>query len=76
MEYKKDFDVRRFGFWSGAREWYQAFARRDKLGELQSYLEEAFGDRIPTETEVNDCVWFDDALHGLIEDEEDDNDNL
>ena len=79
MEYKKDFDVRTFEFWSGAKDWFRAFARKDRLDELQANVESVFDSMVPTATQINDYVWFDDALHDLIEDEEDeedDNDNL
>ncbi len=82
MEYRKEFDVRTFGFWGGAEDWFKAFARRDKLDELQANVESVFDGMVPTATQVNDFVWFDDELHKLVEDEdkdgneEDDNDGL
>ena len=45
------------------------------MGSVKQYLEEVFSDDIPTETEVNDFIWFEDdaifeALDINLEDEE------
>lgn len=84
MEYREFFDVRNFKFWAGARAWFQEFARREMLDELQTNVESAFDGTVPTATQVNDYVWFDESLHRLVEgrddgqgeDEENDDDDL
>ena len=58
MVYSKDFSVDSFEFWSGAKDTVDDVRRAEKMDELQSLIEEQFSDRIPTETEINDFVWF------------------
>ena len=60
MEYKVDFDVQNFPFWSGAKDRTENLTY-DQLEELGSYIEQNLdnGDgEIPTDTEINDFVWF------------------
>ena len=77
MEIKKD-----YGFsdlqetcWSGAVDTLNTISKHDKEDELMQYLEEVFSGDIPTKTEVNDFIWFEDdaifeALDINLEDEE------
>ena len=77
MEIKKD-----YGFselqetcWSGAVDTLNTISKHDKEDEFMQYLEEVFSDDIPTETEVNDFIWFEDdaifeALDINLEDKE------
>lgn len=58
MVYSKDFSVDSFEFWSGAKDTVEDVRKAEKMDELQSLIEEQFSDRIPSETEVNDFVWF------------------
>lgn len=45
--------------WSGALDTLKDIANADKEDELMQLLEEVFADReTPTETEVNDLLWF------------------
>ena len=76
MEYREKFNIRNFKFWAGAKEWFQDFAQRGMLDELQANIESAFDGVIPTAVEINDYVWFDETLHDLIKDEEDEDDDL
>ena len=63
MEYKKDFDVYTFPWWSGACDTIRDIENADKMDELQSHLEEVFGynEEPPTDTDINDYVWHDRA---------------
>ena len=63
MEYKKDFDVNTFPWWSGACDTIRDIENADKMDELQSHLEEVFGynEEPPTDTDINDYVWHDRA---------------
>ena len=62
MEYKQDFDVNTFEWWSGAKDTIADIEAADKMDELQSHLEEVFGyGEIPTNTDINDYVWHDRA---------------
>lgn len=64
--------------WSGAINTLKTIEEHDKEDELMEYLKETFGfyfDNVPTVTEVNDYLWFEDeaifeAL-GISETEED-----
>lgn len=72
MEYKVDFDVQNFPFWSGAKDRTDGLTY-DQLEELGRYIEQNLdnGDgEIPTDTEINDFVWFecDDFLEDMTAD--------
>ena len=61
MVYSKEFSVDSFYFWSGAKDTVKDVREARKMDELQSLIEERFADSEtpPTETEINDFVWFD-----------------
>lgn len=63
MEVKKeitDFYELKDNSWSGALDTLKDIEKADKEDELMALLEEVFADReTPTETEVNDFLWFD-----------------
>ena len=44
--------------WSGALDTLADIEKADKEEELMQFLEMEFADRTPTETEVNDLLWF------------------
>lgn len=49
--------------WSGAIDTLKTIEEHDKEDELMEYLKETFGfyfDNVPTMTEVNDYLWFED----------------
>lgn len=58
MVYSKDFSVDSFEFWSGGKDTVDDVRKAEKMDELQELIEEQFSDRIPSETEINDFVWF------------------
>ena len=60
MVYSKEFSVDTFPFWSGAKDTVEDVNKADKTQELQLLIEEMFADNEtpPTETEINDFVWF------------------
>lgn len=58
MEYKVDFDVNEFDFWSGAKDTIADVKKYDLMEELGNLIEETFADTTPTDTEINDYVWF------------------
>ena len=76
MKYTVEFDIDKFEFWSGAEDTIETVKKHGKMDELQAYIEEVFDEREPTETEINDFVWFesDDIYRylGIDEDEEED----
>lgn len=71
MEYKVNFNIRSFEFWSGAKDRVQDLTL-DQLDSLGEYIEEVFYGETPTETQINDFVWFecDDFINELTEEEE------
>ena len=77
MEIKKDcsFSELQETCWRGAVDTLNTISKHDKEDEFMQYLEEVFSGDIPTETEVNDFLWFEDdaifeALDINLEDEE------
>lgn len=60
MVYSKEFSVDTFPFWSGAKDTFDDVCKAGKMYELQFLIEEQFadGETPPTETEINDFVWF------------------
>ena len=60
MVYSKEFSVDTFPFWSGAKDTFEDVCKADKMYELQFLIEEMFANNEtpPTETEINDFVWF------------------
>lgn len=61
MEIKKDFnfDDLKENSWSGAIDTLETIEEKRKEEELMQLLEYTFED-VPTETEVNDFLWFND----------------
>ena len=61
MYIKKDFSFKELkeNSWSGAIATLEEIEKNEKEEELMELLEEIFTD-IPTETEVNDFLWFED----------------
>lgn len=53
-----DFRTLKNNSWSGALDTLKDIEEADKEDELMYLLEEIFTDTIPTETEVNDFLWF------------------
>ena len=62
MTIQKDYDFYDLvkDCWSGAKDTLATIEQNNKENELMWLLEECFVDRIPTLTEVNDMLWFDD----------------
>ena len=60
IEVKIEMDYRTLknNSWSGALDTLKDIEEADKEDELMYLLEEIFTDTIPTETEVNDFLWF------------------
>lgn len=61
MEIKKDYNFNdlKKNSWSGAIDTLETIEKNEKEEELMTLLENTFED-VPTETEVNDFLWFDD----------------
>lgn len=48
--------------WSGAIDTLKTIEEHDKEDELMAHLEEQWPDEVPTMTEVNDYLWFEDEF--------------
>lgn len=61
MEIKKDYNFNdlKKNSWSGAIDTLETIEENEKEEELMALLENTFED-VPTETEVNNFLWFDD----------------
>ena len=59
MKYTKEFSVDNFKFWSGAVHVVNALRKASMLDDLQQLIEDKFVNKTPTDTEINDFVWFD-----------------
>lgn len=69
MQYKREFNVNEFEFWDGAECWADEFREKGMMAELGEYIEGLFSaGEIPSDTDINDLVWFDDGLHALLDD--------
>ena len=49
-----------FNAWSGAIDTLEIIKEHGKIKELEWLLEDLFCDETPTETQINDLLWFDD----------------
>lgn len=58
VKIEMDYRTLRNNSWSGALDTLKDIEEADKEDELMYLLEEVFADTIPTETEVNDFLWF------------------
>lgn len=69
--------------WSGAVDTLKTIEERDKEDELMAHLEEQWLDEVPTMTEINDYLWFEDefifqclGISETEEEEEEEDDDL
>lgn len=77
MEYKVELNsLDNFRAWSGARNTLATVRERGDMDRLTSLGEDIFLGSIPTETEINDWLWFDSddiyrflGYHDLVEDD-------
>lgn len=71
VKIEMDYRTLKNNSWSGALDTLKDIEEADKEDELMYLLEEIFSGEIPTETEVNDFLWFerDDIYENLGLDE-------
>ena len=71
VKIEMDYRTLKNNSWSGALDTLKDIEEADKEDELMYLLEEIFNGEIPTETEVNDFLWFerDDIYESLGLDE-------
>lgn len=58
VKIEMDYRTLKNNSWSGALDTLKDIEEADKEDELMYLLEEIFADTIPTETEVNNFLWF------------------
>lgn len=58
VKIEMDYRTLKNNSWSGALDTLKDIEEADKEDELMYLLEEIFTDTTPTETEVNDFLWF------------------
>lgn len=58
VKIEMDYRTLKNNSWSGALDTLKDIEEADKEDELMYLLEEIFNEEIPTETEVNDFLWF------------------
>ena len=58
VKIEMDYRTLKNNSWSGALDTLKDIEEADKEDELMYFLEEIFADTTPTETEVNDFLWF------------------
>lgn len=70
-----DFGSLEYDCWSGAIDTLNRIKEVGKEEEFMDYLEDIFCDEIPTMTELNDFIWFEDEMIyedlGIYEEEDD-----
>ena len=69
MKYETTFNVFTFPFHGGAKVWATKFFEEGKAELLQSTIKEFFEciGLTPTETSINEYVWFNDGLHAMLD---------
>lgn len=58
MKFTKEFDVDTFEFWGGAEDTVTTIVQNGKMEEFGEHIERIFDGMTPTETLINDYVWF------------------
>ena len=58
MEYKVECDLDQFEAWSGGKDTLQTLIEKDDCDSVQSLIESVFCEEIPSETAINDFLWF------------------
>lgn len=58
MYYKTEFNLYDFPAWSGGRDTLETIKEKDFVDEVQAAMEEIYCEEAPTDTEINDLLWF------------------
>lgn len=59
MKYYVEEHIENFKVWSGGRDTLETIRIHSKLDDLEDYLQAVFMDTIPSDTDINDFLWFD-----------------
>ena len=57
MKYIVEESLSNFNAWSGGKDTKDAL-KEDQLEQVEEFIDEIFLDDIPTETQINDILWF------------------
>ena len=60
MKIYKDISMHNFDAWSGGKDTLETIKEHNKINDLEALMQEMFHDSTPTETDINDFLWFDD----------------
>ncbi len=60
MKITKEINMENFNAWSGAKHTLKTIKDHNKIKQLEFLLEQHFFEETPTETQINDLLWFDD----------------
>lgn len=58
MKYYVEEHIANFKAWTGGRDTLETIRTYGKLDDLEDYLQEVFLDTIPSDTAINDFLWF------------------
>ena len=58
MYYKQVFDINEFEFWGGGLDTFNELKEHVTLEQIQYHIENHFSDEIPTDTDINDYLWY------------------
>lgn len=58
MEYKVESSLERFEAWSGGKDTLDVLIKKGDCEQLESIMEDMWSEKIPTETDINDFLWF------------------
>lgn len=58
MYYKQVFDINEFEFWSGGLDTFTELQNYVTLEQIQYHIENHFSEEMPTDTEINDYLWY------------------
>ena len=58
MKYYVEEHIENFIAWSGGRDTLDIIRTYGKLDDLEDYLQEVFLDTMPSDTDINDFLWF------------------
>lgn len=58
MKYIVESYLEDFHAWSGGLDTWLELKELNKLNVIESTIEELFADKVPTETDINDFLWF------------------
>ena len=58
MYYKTEFNLYDFPAWSGGRDTLETLKEKNLVDEVQAAIEEIYCEESPTDTEINDFLWF------------------